>query len=206
MTESKFQIQQEKDCGVCKTHIYLIYNSESKKEFWMHTKPEDIPSGEEWKPHFHNPSWCKRKEKFSPQKKTTDSFDPSTDLTPEDQSQKDYEAWKDMKDQEKKQKPVKTMIKPVTAPPPIQTADQVLLYDRSFKLVKMKIFKARKVSQKTIPSLNDFEMRDYYIEMEVECELGAEIPRLAREHFAKIENAISQEIQQDILRGIPEDK
>jgi hypothetical protein len=198
LTESKFKIQKEKDCGVCKTRIYLIFNTESEKEFWMHTKPEDIPKGEEWKPHFHNPSWCKRKEKLPPRQNQS-----SRDRELEEQEQTIAKLGTSTENKFV-DGPVVKMQK-TEQEPEMETADQLLQFDRTFKLVKMKIFKNRKVSKKTIPSLNDFEMRDYYIEMEVECELGADVPRLAREHFAKIENAITQEIQQDILRGIPED-
>jgi len=179
---------QEKDCGVCKTHIYLVLNTESEKEFWMQTKPADIPKGEDWKGHFHNPSWCKKKEKLPPQSK---------------QSSQDREF------EEQEQSIQGKPAPPVTMKPSkeikLESADQTLLFDRSFKLVEMTLSKTRKISQATIPEMAQYENIQLFISAKMECEMGADFQRIARDTFAKMELALDKKLEQERMRYIPED-
>jgi len=84
--------------------------------------------------------------------------------------------------------------------PEFETANARLDYERTFKLIEITISKTRKVNEKTIPHLPQYENVSYLIAPKFQCELGADIGRIAREKFAEISLAIAKEIEQDIIR------
>lgn len=81
-----------------------------------------------------------------------------------------------------------------------ETADARLDFDRTHKLVELNISKTRKVNEKTIPQIHQFENLEYFINARYECEINANFQKIAREKFADISLAIEKEIEQDRLR------
>lgn len=89
----------------------------------------------------------------------------------------------------------------VTAKPTtFETADTVLKFERTFKVLEVTISKSRKCNEKTIPELIGFQSIDYFISMKAEVEINTDFQRLIREKFALMTQAIDQEIAADILR------
>lgn len=189
---TKFKVIKEGNCSQCGITIFLILNTQSEKEFWMRTKPADITRGDDWKDHFHNPSWCKdeKKEQTKPSLKEEhkEGFE---------QDQRDYEAWKDMQEQEQRKK-----SKPTAD---FQTADQSYQFDRTFKLVEITLSKTRKLSNETIRGMPQYENFSPFIAVKLEVEMGADFQRIVREQFAAIEVALTKQIEQERLRYIPKD-
>ena len=81
-----------------------------------------------------------------------------------------------------------------------ETAETRMNFDRTHKLVELNVSKTRKVNEKTIPQIHQFENLEYFINAKYECEINANFQKIAREKFADISLAITKEIEQDRLR------
>lgn len=81
-----------------------------------------------------------------------------------------------------------------------ETADARMDFDRTYKLVELSISKTRKVNEKTIPQIHQYESLDYFINAKIECEINANFQKIVREKFADIQVAIDKEIEQDRIR------
>ena len=191
---TKFQIQQSKNCGQCGVPIFLVLNTETKKEFWMKTRPADIPKGEEWKPHFHNPAWCKDKPK---QKPTTADAHADKHKTEIQKNEEDYKAHLDLQQREEAEK----LTEPKqTEKVEFKNAKTRYNFERTYKVTEVTLSKGCKVNNTHMPELGEFENKDYFVNMKLAVEINSDFQQLVQEKFAEIQVAIDKEIQMDRLR------
>lgn len=182
--EKKYPI--EATCKECKENVLVYFGKDSGKEYLTDTKNV---RGE--KPKFHGCFTNKWKPRVTSSEVVTEKSD-QTKIPADDPmagqpvvTKRGNELLKERLDVESEE---------------FETAEARMDFDRTHKLVELNISKTRKVNEKTIPQIHQFENLEYFINAKYECEINANFQKIAREKFADITIAIDKEIEQDRLR------